>query len=142
MDGHFSLSVADYLVFGLFIGLSLVAGLIPAYMGRKNINLDHYLMAGRSTNAIPVGLSLFVTMCTTVPLLAGPVEVYNYGIAYWAMALGAVGCCPVVAHFFAPVFHSLHLVSIYEVSCNFNTKMLILVALATFELDNNGHNPI
>ena len=120
MDGHFSLSVADYLVFGLFIGLSLVAGLIPAYMERKNINLDHYLMAGKSMHAIPVGVSLFVTICSTVPLLAGPVEVYNYGIAYWAMVLGASVCYPVVAHLFAPVFHSLNLVSIYEVSCNLN----------------------
>ena len=115
MDGRFSLSLPDYVVFGLCLALSLVVGLIPAYKGRKNKSLENYLMAGRKMNAIPVGLSLFVSVCSTVPLLAGPVEVYNYGIAYWALMMGSGICFAVVAHFFSPIFHSLQLISIHEV---------------------------
>ena len=118
MDDRFSLSLPDYVVFGVCLALSLVVGLIPAYMGRKNTSLDHYLMADRNMNAILVGLSLFVSVCSTVPILAGPVEVYNYGIAYWGLMLGQVICFAVIAQFFSPVFHRMRLVSVNEVRCN------------------------
>ena len=116
MDRHFRLPVPDYAVFGLFLVISLVIGFIPAYTGRNNKSLESYLMADRSMNVIPVGLSLFVTICTTVPLLGGPVEVYNYGIAYWGMLPGSMLAFLVVAHVFAPIFHKFQLVSTYEVS--------------------------
>ena len=116
MDRHYDLTVPDYVVFGLFLVISLVIGFIPAYTGRHNKSLESYLMADRRMNVIPVGLSLFVTICTTIPLLAGPVEVYNYGIAYWGMAPGSLLALLAVAHFFAPVFNRLRLVSTYEVS--------------------------
>ena len=116
MDRHFGLTVPDYVVFGLFLVISLVIGFIPAYTGRNNKSLESYLMADRSMNVIPVGLSLFVTICTTVPLLTGPVEVYSYGIAYWGMIVGSLLAFVVVAHWFAPVFNRLRLVSTYEVS--------------------------
>ena len=116
MDRHFSLTAPDYVVLVLFLVISLVIGFITAYRGRNNRSLESYLMADRSMNVVPVGLSLFVTICTTVPLLAGPVEVYNYGIAYWGLLPGSMLAFFVVAHVFAPIFHKFQLVSTYEVS--------------------------
>ena len=115
MERHFGLTVPDYAVFGLFLVISLVIGFIPAYTGRNNKTLESYLMADRSMNVIPAGLSLFVFICTTLPIISGPVEVYKYCIAYWGLIGGTLLVYVVVAHFFAPVFHRLRMVSTYEV---------------------------
>ena len=45
MDRHFGLTAPDYVVFGLFLVISLVIGFIPAYRGRNNKSLESYLMA-------------------------------------------------------------------------------------------------
>ena len=120
------------MVFGLFLVISLVIGFIPAYTGRNNKSLESYLMADRNMNVIPVGLSLFVTMCTTVPLLTGPVEVYNFGIAYWGLIPGSLLAFLVVAHLCAPIFHRLQLVSTYEVSNSWHEKNLVLEKVLVF----------
>ena len=109
----------DYLVFGLFLVLSLVAGLLPAYRGQRIKTLESYLMADRSMHPLLVSLSLLVSATTTVTFLAGPVEVYSYGIAYCGMMLGSLVGIVLIAHFIAPAFNKLKLTSIYEVTFYF-----------------------
>ena len=106
----------DYLVFGLFLVLSLVVGLVPAYRGQRIKTLESYLMADRSMHPLLVSLSLLVTITTPITFLAVPVEVYNYGLAFCGMMIGTAISTVVIAHFFAPAFHRLKIVSVYEVT--------------------------
>lgn len=114
-DTEFSFHWADYLVFTATLTFSAGIGIYYAYKDRKQITLDDYLMAGRSMPILPVTVSLFVSWCSAISFLADPVEVYYHGAIYSILAIGyALGLIP-AAHWFAPHFHRLNIVSCYEV---------------------------
>ena len=81
----------------------------------------------------PPMLSCCVYVCTGVLLwgllcchdMCLCVQVYYYGASYAAMTVGGLlGLVP-IAHVFAPKFHSMHLLSAFEVQFN-------LILLVTF----------
>ena len=53
---------------------------------------------------------------SAISFLADPVEAYTVGVIYWILGIGHALGIPFVAHFFAPYFHKLKLVSAYEVN--------------------------
>ena len=61
---------ADYLVFFLSLGLSLVVGLVFCISGmRQKATNDDYLMGGRSLNPVFVGLSMAASLLNAVFLI-------------------------------------------------------------------------
>ena len=108
---------ADYLVFALTLLLSATIGVFYAYRDRRRTTVEEYMMAGRKMPILPVTVSMFVSWCSAITFLSDPVEVYYHGAVYTVLGLGyGAGLLP-VAHFFAPYFHKLNIVSCYEVGC-------------------------
>ncbi len=109
---------ADYLVLGLSLLMSCAVGIYYAIMDRrkKRNTTEHFLMAGRKMSVLPVSISMFVSWLSAISFLSDPVELYYYGIMYWVVGIGYALGPLVAAHFIAPVFHNMKVVSVNEVS--------------------------
>ncbi len=109
---------ADYLVFSMALLMSSAVGLYYAVVDRKRKQntTEDFLMGGRSMPVLPVSISLFVSWFSAIAFLGDPVEVYYQGLMYWAIGLGYCLGLPIVAHFFAPMFHKMRVVSVNEVT--------------------------
>ncbi len=107
----------DYLVLGISLFLSCAVGVYYGIMDwkRKNNTTEDFLMAGRKMTALPVAVSIVVTMMSAITLLGNPVELYYFGVVYWVYTLGNAAGLPIVAHFVAPVFHKMKVVSVNQV---------------------------
>ncbi len=107
----------DYLVLGISLFLACAVGLYYGVMDRKQkLNTtEDFLMAGRKMSVLPVAISMVVTMLSAIAFLGNPVELYYYGVVYWVVAVGYSLALPVIAHFVAPVFHKMKVVSANEV---------------------------
>ena len=86
---------------------------------RKKNSVDEFLVAGRDMPILPVSLSLVVSWVSAISFIGDPVEVYTYGVIYCVIGLGYIISLPVVAHAFAPVFHELQVISVFEVQLSF-----------------------
>ncbi len=84
---------------------------------RKKNTTEHFLMAGRKASILPVSVSMIVTGYSALSFIANPVELYYYGAVYFTSIIGYCLAMPVVAHFVAPVFHKMKVVSANEVRC-------------------------
>ena len=107
----------DYLVLAISLVLSCAVGVyygIMDWKGKKNTAED-FLMAGRKMPIIPVAVSLLVSTISSIALMGNPVELYYFGIVFWLFTFGGVLALPIVAHFLAPVFHKMQVVSVNEV---------------------------
>lgn len=128
MDSRFHW--ADYLVFGLSLMLSTCIGLWFACTGKKASTTEEFLMAGRNMPVFPVSVSMFVSWVSAISFLGDPVETYTYGSIYIFLGIGYVLACPIVAYFFAPRFHDLGLISIYEfLESKYNKVIRVFAAI-------------
>ena len=59
---------------------------------------------------------MFVSWLSAISFLGDPVEVYNYGSIYIFLGVGYCLSLPLIAHYFAPKYHKLGLISVFEVS--------------------------
>ncbi len=100
--------------------LSCIIGVYYGIMDqkKKRNTTEHYLMAGRKASIIPVSVSMIVTIYSATSFMANPFEVYYYGVVYWTSTIGYALAIPVIAHFIAPVFHNMTVVSANEVRCD------------------------
>ncbi len=108
---------ADYLVLGISLVLSCAVGVyygIVDWKHKRNTTED-FLMAGRKMSMLPVAISMIATMISALTLLSSPVELYNFGVVFWMFPLGKILALPVIAHFVAPVFHNMKVVSVNQV---------------------------
>ncbi len=108
---------ADYLVLGISLFLSCAVGVyygIVDWKHKRNTTED-FLMAGRKMSMLPVAISMIVTMISALSILSIPVELYYFGVVFWMFALGKILALPVIAHFVAPVFHNMKVVSANQV---------------------------
>ncbi len=74
-------------------------------------------MAGRKMSMLPVAISMIATMISALTILSIPVELYYFGAVLWMFTLGKILALPVIAHFVAPVFHNMKVVSANQVRC-------------------------
>ena len=108
-------SVWDYVVFVLFLAISVAIGLFYGCTGKKQNTLSEFLMADRNMSVFPVALSLLASFMSAITLLGTPAEIYTYGTAYWMICLAPIFVAPISAYVFIPVFYSLQLTSVFEV---------------------------
>ncbi len=107
------LSIADYVVLGGMLALSLGIGV---YFAIKSKNTrEGYLLGNRQMGVVSVSISMFVTLQSAVSLLGFPSEIYTHGtmilyifIAYSLTYVVGVYTC-------LPLLYPLHITSIYEV---------------------------
>ncbi len=108
---------ADYLVLGISLFLSCAVGVYYGIMDRKwkRNTTEDFLMAGRTMSILPVAVSMVATIMSAISILGNPVELYYFGVVYWVLTLGNILALPIVAHFVAPVFYKLKVVSANQV---------------------------
>ncbi|RUS75238.1 hypothetical protein EGW08_017003 [Elysia chlorotica] len=107
-------SALDYVFFSAVLVISASIGLYHAWKDRRKMALDDYLLAGRSMNPLPVGLSLLASFMSAITLLGTPAEMYNYTTIYVWIGLGYFLVIAGAAHIYIPVFYNLQVTSAYE----------------------------
>lgn len=107
-------SALDYVFFSAVLVISAGIGLYHAWKDRKKKALDDYLLAGRSMNPFPVGLSLLASFMSAITLLGTPAELYNYTTIYFWIGLGYFFVIAGAAQIYIPVFYRLQVTSAYE----------------------------
>ncbi|KAK3703120.1 hypothetical protein RRG08_002978 [Elysia crispata] len=107
-------SALDYVFFSAVLIISASIGLYHAWKDRQKKALDDYLLAGRSMNPLPVGLSLLASFMSAITLLGTPAELYNYTTIYFWIGLGYFFVIAGAAHIYIPVFYNLQVTSAYE----------------------------
>ncbi|RUS90993.1 hypothetical protein EGW08_001210 [Elysia chlorotica] len=120
--------IADYIVFGSTIVISIGIGIFYAVMGRRKSNTSEYLVGGRSMHVIPTAISLLVSFESSIMMLGTPAENYVFGMQYiWYM----VGICVsqlLSVMVIVPMFHPLKITSAYEyLEMRFQSKTVRLM---------------
>ncbi|RUS84523.1 hypothetical protein EGW08_007692 [Elysia chlorotica] len=107
-------SPLDYVLFSAVLIVSAAIGLYNAWRDRRKRSLDDYLLAGRSMNPWPVGLSLLASFMSAITLLGTPAEMYNYTTVYFWIGVAYLLVIAGAAHIYIPVFYRLQVTSAYE----------------------------
>lgn len=111
-----SLSVWDYVVFGLFLGISTAIGLyfMVQEKKKKKNNAEEYLFAGKQMTAIPVSMSLTASFMSALTMLGWPSEFYLYGTMFSWFMLCYILVGLLTAFVFIPLFYDAGVNSTYE----------------------------
>uniref|UniRef100_A0A183BZM1 Sodium-coupled monocarboxylate transporter 1 n=1 Tax=Globodera pallida TaxID=36090 RepID=A0A183BZM1_GLOPA len=118
-------SSVDFVLFGLFLLLSLLVGLYQnlfSFFCTQNSGGNHpkrtatsdFLDGGRQLPVLPVCLSLLTTFVSGIGLLSVPAEIYSRGSAMALFNLCGTLAFPVIGFFFIPVFFKLKFLNAYE----------------------------
>lgn len=84
LDTQIGLDWSSYTVMGLYL-LAVIA--MGAWFRRGKVDTETYLLGGRSMPWFVIGISYFVSLVSTVSMVSGPGEAYEYGVA---MAIGVL----------------------------------------------------
>jgi SSS family solute:Na+ symporter len=102
----------DWLV---LVGYAVAMLLIGWYFSREGVNSEEFMLAGRSMKPVPVGISYFATLFSTITCLSLPGEVVRHG----PMVIGAVLLYPIVfvivGYFLIPAIMRLQVATAYEI---------------------------
>ncbi|GFO24287.1 sodium-coupled monocarboxylate transporter 1 [Plakobranchus ocellatus] len=109
------LGVVDYFIFIFIMLVSIVIGIKHAIEKNFHLELDDYLMAGRSMSALPVSLSLSASFLSGISMLGIPDEMYYFGTAFAWFMFGFLICIFISVNVYVPAFYMLGITSVYEV---------------------------
>ncbi|XP_067668239.1 uncharacterized protein [Haliotis asinina] len=113
-DRQHSFHVADYVVFGATILISLGIGLYFALSGGRQRTTSEFLVGGRAMKFLPVALSLVVSFESSIMMLGTPAEVYVYGAQVWISLFGFLSSFMICRVLMIPLIHPLKITSAYE----------------------------
>ncbi|KAE9552332.1 hypothetical protein FO519_004457 [Halicephalobus sp. NKZ332] len=129
----------DFVIFGIFLTLSMVVGVYHAVMAKiRGKNLDHsetaeFLTGGRKLPILPVCLSLLTTFISGIALLGLPAEIYQRGVTTGISVIGGGVSFILTGVFFIPIFYKLQLISVYEyLELRFDSKLLRKIGSGLF----------
>ncbi|KAI6186560.1 Sodium/solute symporter family and Sodium/solute symporter, subgroup family-containing protein [Aphelenchoides besseyi] len=110
--------VFDYVIFGLFLALSLFIGVFHGLKARftkfAHSSADEYLTGGHQMPVIPICLSLLTTFISGIALLGLPAEIYLRGASMGAAHLIGSLAFLFTGLFFIPMFYKLRSTNVYE----------------------------
>ncbi len=109
----------DYLIFALFLVVSVAVGFIVAIVNKKKAATDNaqaqFLLGGSQMHPFPVALSLIASFLSSITVVSNPVESYNFGVSYGYMGITYLIVFPMVAYLYLPTFYKLKVTTVYEV---------------------------
>ena len=111
------LTVWDYLVLFFFVLCSLAIGIYQAFRGAKQNTTEEYLLASQKMGVFAVAMSSVSTIFTANILMTLPVDSAFSGIKITLVLVGFSIALLLTAYIFTPVFYSLKIFSIHDVSC-------------------------
>lgn len=103
--------VADYIVFSIFMCLSLGVGVFFSLWGGKQKSTVEYLMGDRQMGPIQIGISVAVSYVSALTLVGVPAEVYINGYMLAYNGVGIVFGFFLFTFFFTKIFFPLKLTS-------------------------------
>jgi len=106
---------ADYLLFGLFLLLSVGIGIYHALTGGRQRTIGEYVNGNRQMKMLPVAISMFVSIVSGVLVLGQPAEIYTRGGQFAVRAVGHLLAGFVAGPLFVPLFFKLKITSAFEV---------------------------
>jgi len=126
-----SLSVPDYVVFGLTLGISASIGIFFAIKDRKKSDdVEDYMLGGRNLSTIPVALSLSVSFMSAITVLGTPADIYQYGTMYWWFLLALFIVVVITSEIYIPTFYKMGISSTYEyLDERFNKSVRLAVTI-------------
>lgn len=107
--------VADYIVCGLALCVSISIGLYYACSGGRQVTTAEYHLGNRNLNFLPVMFSLMVTSQSSILILGAPAETYLYGFLATFIGFGFWFAYWLGARIIIPVVHPLRITSVNEV---------------------------
>ena len=119
-----SLSVWDYVVFGVMLLGSSVIGLYHGFQSnrKRETSKEDYLLAGQNMGWFPLFVSLVASYLSAIALLGVPSEIYTYGGMYivvmFSYPLFIIQCIFI----YAPIFRRSKVTSANEV------RMLVFIS--------------
>ena len=109
------LHVADYVVFGGMLLISLGIGVYYSLSGGRQRTTDEYLLGNRNMSVLPVTLSFTVSFISTILLLGFPAEIYSFGAEITTGLIGVIIGNLLAVVVFVPVIYPLKMTSVNEV---------------------------
>ena len=111
---HNTFAVADYIVFGFLILISISIGVFFACYKRGQNTTLTYFLGDRQLNVLPVALSFVVTFQSSIIILGFPAEAYAYGMQYCIQTIGVTIAYLLSTVIVVPIFHPMKVTSVYE----------------------------
>lgn len=84
--------------------------------------LKEYLFGDRNQNPMLVAVSLMASFMSSISILGGDAEVFNYGTHFYTINIGCQIGILIAMECYVPVFLKLESVSMYQVSNQFRGK--------------------
>lgn len=109
-----SLHAIDWSVLALYIAAILALGWRESRKGRGQ-GTKAYFIGGRRFSSFTIGISMFVTLFSTISYLSGPGEIIRYGPGlFWGQLVAAPIVFPIIGFWLIPLLMKQRLVSLYE----------------------------
>ena len=104
----------DWGVIALYIVAILWIGWRESKKGKGQTTKDYFL-GGRRFSSFTIGISMFVTLFSTISYLSGPGEIIRYGPGlYWGQLVAAPIVFPIIGFWLIPLLMKQRLVSLYQ----------------------------
>ena len=111
-EGQRGLQDLDWIMIALYA--SIVIG-IGWYYSRKQTTTEEYFLCSRSMGSIVIGISLTVSILSTISFLSKPGEMIRYGPTHlWSIVAIPLYVIP-VGYFLIPAFTRMKIMSAYEI---------------------------
>ncbi|XP_077989861.1 sodium-coupled monocarboxylate transporter 1-like [Glandiceps talaboti] len=117
-----SFSIADFIVFGCTLTISISIGVYHAVAGGKQRSSGEFLLANRNMNAIPVAMSLTASFMSAITILGTPADFYVNGSMFGYFGLAYTEVMILSAEVYMPIFYKLKATSAYETELVYGTE--------------------
>jgi len=101
----------DWLVLGAALLFIVIYGL---WKGRRNPDLDGYILAGREMKWWTIALSIMATQASAITFLSTPGQAYTDGMRFIQFYLGLPIAMVILSITAVPIFHRLKVYTAYE----------------------------
>ncbi|XP_070533233.1 sodium-coupled monocarboxylate transporter 1-like [Ptychodera flava] len=126
-------SIADYVVFGGMLAISMGIGVFHACTGGKQKTSGEFLMADRNMQPWPVAMSLVASFMSAITVLGTPAEHYLFGTMFSLFGITYTLVMIITAELFMPSYYKLGITSAYEyLEIRFKSKLVRILGCATF----------
>lgn len=106
---HFSW--LDYTIFGGYLALSALIGVLG---GGKGKSLTDYFLADRGMNRWVVAMTVLASLFSGISYLAGPAEVYQYGLGFTLVIVSFFFATPITALWLLPKYYNSRYFTAYH----------------------------
>ncbi|XP_068156104.1 sodium-coupled monocarboxylate transporter 1 [Drosophila tropicalis] len=124
----------DYLMFVLFIALTVFAPLWKRIFGKKKQRSKaDYVFATGGVSIVAVMISIARGTLGVRSVLGYPSELFYRGSSMWEIIYGMMSAYPIVCFMFVPVYFNLGITSVYQyIDLRFKSRLVRCLASATY----------